>query len=165
MQRTEIEVKILEINVADITNKLISIGARELFRGLIVSHFFRNNVGQKIRLRLKDGKHTLTYKIQHPHEHFLQADELELEISNYETMATLLKHIGFTHYGQSEKYRISYDYKGIQFDIDQISEIPPFLEIEAHTQAEVKTGVELLGYTMADTCTLTERLLKEHYNK
>ncbi len=159
----EVEVKILEIDQAKVTATLQSVGASVVFEGEILADFFRNDLGVKLRLRQMGDKNILTYKVAHLHPDALQNTEIEVVCDNYEGMKQILLAAGFVHYGHSEKYRVSYQYQDIHFDIDTMVGIPPFVEVEAATLASVKKGVELLGYTMDQTSKLTERELKEYY--
>ena len=163
MSQYECEVKILEVDTESIKNRLHSLGVREIFNGHIVADFFRNSNGKKIRLRKMAGNNVLTYKIAYSTNTVLQNEEIEVVFDNYEGMVQVLLASGFELYGHSQKERVSYLYQNIHFDIDTMAGIPTFLEVEAINVEDVKRGVELLGYTMDQTCTLTERTLKEHY--
>lgn len=163
MSQAEYEVKILEIDFVSIRKRLCLLGALEIFNGHIAADFFRNSSGQKIRLRKMGGRNILTHKIAHPTIGVLGNEEIEIVFDNYEGMVQLLMASGFELYGHSEKLRVTYEYQNIHFDIDTMVGIPAFLEVEAHNVDDVKRGVELLGYTMDQTCMLTERTLKEYY--
>ncbi len=159
----EVEVKILEIDQAKVIATLHAVGAKMLFEGEISADFFRNDLGMKLRLRQMGDQNILTYKVAHLHPDVLQNTEVEVVCDTYEGMKQILLAAGFVHYGHSEKYRVSYQYQDIHFDIDTMVGIPPFVEVEAATLAFVKKGVELLGYSMEQTSKLTERGLKEYY--
>lgn len=163
MSQSEYEVKILEIDFERIKYRLQSLGAVEVFNGHIAADFFKNAQGMKLRLRKMDGKHVMTYKIAQPNDLIKHNEEIEVSFDNYEGMKVMLLAAGFEHYGHSEKNRLSYEYQAIHFDIDTMTGIPTFLEVEAGNPDDVKRGVELMGYTMEQTNTLTERTLKEHY--
>ena len=163
MNKQEFEVKVLEIDEERVKIKLKSLGAVEIFNGHIAANFFKNAEGLKLRLRRMDDKNVLTYKVRQTHEAIMHNEEEEVVFDNYEGMKQILLASGFKQYGHSEKTRVSYEYQGIHFDIDTMPGIPTFLEVEASNVDDVKRGVELIGYTMAQTNTLTERKLKEHY--
>lgn len=163
MSKQELEIKILEIDTDKVTSTLKLLGAVEIFNGTIAADFFKNTTGVKLRLRRMDGKNILTYKIVQASTAIMQNEEIEVIFDNYDGMKQVLLASGFEQYGHSEKMRVSYEYQNIHFDIDTMAGIPTFLEVEASNADDVKRGVELLGYTMEQTCTLTERTLKEHY--
>jgi len=163
MKQQELEVKILEIDTEKVTSILKSLGAVETFSGTISADFFKNSTGLKLRLRRMDGGNVLTYKIVQASTDIMQNEEIEVIFDNYEGMKQVLLVSGFEQYGHSEKTRISYQYQNMHFDIDTMAGIPTFLEVEAANEEDLKKGVELLGYSMEQTNTLTERTLKEHY--
>lgn len=164
MNKQEIEVKILAVNVASVLAKLELLGATKVFEGEIAADFFRNQDEMKLRIRSMDNKTILTYKKRQLSEEVLHNEEIEVIVDDAIGLQQILLAAGFVHYGHSEKHRVSYQYQDIQFDIDTLVGIPTFVEVEAGTVALVKTGVELLGYSMDQTCTLTERKLKAHYH-
>ncbi len=159
----EIEVKILEIDVEKITAKLIELGAVKVFDGAIYADFFKNKDGQKLRLRKMDGANILTFKKVISSSKIMQNEEIEISFDDYEGMKQLLNELGFSQYGTSEKRRITYKLGETLFEIDTLPKIPTFLEIEASSTEELRKAVELMGYTMEQTSTLTERTIKEHY--
>lgn len=163
MSHQELEVKILEIDQEKVTSLLKKLGAVEVFNDTIVADFFKNAAGVKLRLRRMGGKNILTYKIVQASSAIMQNEEIEVVFDNYDGLKQVLLVSGFEQYGHSEKVRVSYAYQNIHFDIDTMAGIPTFLEVEAGNADDVKRGVALLGYTMDQTCTLTERTLKEHY--
>lgn len=163
MSKREIEVKILEIDVDKVINKILKIGAVEVYSTKISADFFINKEGKKLRLRRMNGENILTYKEKYDGGNVLITDETEIKFDNFDKMVALITALGFSKYGSSEKNRTSYKFEEIYFEIDTIPGIPTFLEIEAANVEELIKGVELLGYSMEDTCTLTERPLKERY--
>ncbi len=163
MNNHEVEVKVLEIDAEKVIAKLQSLGAIEVFHGRVLNDFFKNTAGLKLRLRRMNNKNILTYKIIHPSETVIDNEEIEVTFDNYDGLKQILLASGFEHYASSQKSRISYVYQNIHFDIDTIPHIPTFLEVEGNNTEDVKRGVELLGYTMDQTSTFTERTLKEHY--
>ncbi len=158
----EIEVKILEINKEDIITKLESIGAQKLEKILIEDYFYDypdNPIAAKneeLRLRvINKKKATLTYKKNREVKNDLkQMDEYETEISDYKTMNIILNALGLTAAANYAKERITYKLNNTRFEIDTYAGIPTYLEIEAPTETEVITAVELLGYKMENTTAL-----------
>ncbi len=161
----ELEVKILEIDKEIIISKLQSLGATKTFEGQIIADFFINDEWKKIRLRKKDNRNIITYKIKQHNESINQNIEYETNFDNHENMIEILKNIGFRKYWNSSKYRISYSLWKINFDLDKYENIPRLVEIEAQNMNDVKKWVKILWYNMDKTSTLTEWKLKEFYNK
>jgi len=163
MNKQEMEVKILEIDVQKVLTILKQIGATRVFNGNISSEFFKNSAGLKLRLRRMSGENILTFKRTYPNSEVVHNEEIEVSFDNYEGMKQLLSVLGFLEYGSSQKKRISYIYQDIRFELDTLPGVPTFLEIESTSQEKVRNGVEILGYTMTQTSTFTERTIKEHY--
>jgi len=89
--------------------------------------------------------------------------EHEVKVSDYEAIVEILNWIGFKKYGQARKQRIVYTLWTITFDFDKYDCIPWFVEVEADNTADVQKWVELLGYTMQDTTTMTRSKVKKYY--
>ena len=104
----EIEVKILDIDRDKIRRILTVHGATKAFDGTIVSHFFRDTKGQKIRLRRMGKKCFLTAKVKLDHEEVSGNEEFEVEVSDFFTMSQILLLAGLEKYGESIKSRESY---------------------------------------------------------
>ena len=73
-------------------------------------------------------------------------DETEIEIN--EEIVKILHKLGLKETIYHEKYRVSYIFKDIRFEIDTFPEAPTFVEIEAPDEKRVKDGLELLGFNM-----------------
>jgi adenylate cyclase class 2 len=84
--------------------------------------------------------------------------ENETEIKNAEEGEKIFGALGLELVQTIFKYRESYKYKNtlIEIDINDKSFCPfPYIEIEAPTENELIKTVELLGYTMKDTTSLS----------
>jgi adenylate cyclase class 2 len=159
----EIEVKILEIDKISIINKLISIWAVKKYEWNIEAYFYKNEDNKKIRLRKTSDWFNINFKEKIENSSFLENHEYESNFENFEMMEKILIWIWFKKYWYSSKYRISYFYDWITFDIDSYPWIPDFIEIEAESIESVEKWVKLLWYSMSYTKILTEREIKEHY--
>lgn len=159
----EIEVKILEINKAEVIAKLVKLWAILTFDWEIENDFFDNGE-KRIRLRRMWGKNYITFKIKSENSIAKSNYELETEFLDYETMVGILENIWFIKIRSSNKKRISYHLWHIAFDFDDFPGIPSFVEIEATNNEDVIRWVELLWYSMEDTKTFWEMELKKHYN-
>jgi adenylate cyclase class 2 len=159
----EYEVKILEIDVEKTLKILADIGATKTMDTNLVAEFFKDNTWNKLRLRQVDNVNKITYKKVIEKSWIMHNEELEISFDDYEQMKSLFISIGFEQYWASQKRRISYTWNNIHFDIDTYPGIPTYVEVESDNEDDVKKGVEILGYSMDQTCNLTERTLKEHY--
>lgn len=159
----EIEVKVLEIDKNLIINKLIYIWAKKKYDWFIEAFFYKNQDNKKIRLRKTTAWFNINYKEKIQNNDFLENSEFETEFKDFEMMEKILIWIWFKKYWYSSKYRISYFYDWITFDIDTYLWIPDFVEIEAENINLVEKWVKLLWYKMSDTKIFTEREIKEYY--
>ncbi len=167
--QNEIEIKILEINKKEITNRLKKIGAKKILDARLKVYFFDfpdkrltlkhsairvRQEGEKVKINIK--KNIVQKKVK-------QADEYETEVQDFDTMAKILKLIGLEVISEQEKDRISYTWKGIAFDIDTYPGIPTFIEIEANSVGKLRQGLKAIGKTLNESNTMTGKQLLSHY--
>lgn len=165
----EIEVKILEIDKLKIESKLKKLGAKKVFSGKLVSYFFdRNNTLKDknilLRLRVYDNECLLTAKKIISKKDIKDADEFEVNVSNFKEARKLLELLGFKLIRKLEKNRVSYVLNNVKFEFDKPKEkVPCFLEIEAKDKKTLEKYVKLLGYRMSQTNTFTYSDVLQHY--
>lgn len=166
----EIEVKILEIDVAETIRKIQEFGGVKTYEGEVITTYYdsRNRLdrqGRVLRLRRKDDRIEVTFKEKISQTGFKSMNEFETTVGDYKTMDTILKGIGFEPCRELTKRRTSYSIGDVHFDIDTYNEFPTFLEIEAKTGDLVKEWVLKLGYTMNDARPWTTKDVFKHYGK
>ncbi len=180
----EKEIKILEIDVEEVTSKLVELGAKKTFEGFIhdVYYDFPDDGKSKMeankrmfRVRQKGEEHIYTIKRKRKKvkkEEGLNAkDEHETAISDVKSFAKVLEKYGMTKMREKKKYRISYNLNGVEFDIDDYyiwdskNEIPPLLEIEASGMDEIQEWVKRLGLEEYEQKLFGSRSLFKHYGQ
>jgi predicted adenylyl cyclase CyaB len=157
----EIEVKILNVNVDQLTEQLKMLGATFEFSKLTISILFDTptlalrSKRKTLRLRSIGSQAYLTSKS-------LATDQLdssvkvrvenEVEVSNFGTMRLILEQAGFEEKLIIEKHRTQYRLEDTVFDIDihmgKHSCIPPLLEIEAKSSDIIFSYAARLGFTL-----------------
>lgn len=164
---TEIEVKLLEIDVLDVERRVQELGATKTFDGLVRTAYYDSpNYSlhaqyKMLRLREKEDSRTaencaeVTLK-----EQLVIADtkimkELETTLGDADRFRAILHGLGLRVLSETEKQRISYalddERQGkVHFDLDTYTGIPPLLEVEAPTSEIVRLYVEKLGFSWAD---------------
>lgn len=154
----EIEVKILEIDVDEIRDKLKKLGAKKTFDGEMHTIVFDTpdeklkKKGLFLRLRQEGNNVHFCFKgKKYPTKKFKVREEIELTVSSIKNMTSILEKLGFVKKFEYAKHREQYKWGKISFDIDTYRNIPTFLEIEAPTEKEVEKAVEALRYTIKDT--------------
>ena len=143
---TEIEERVLEVNVEEITKRLEDLNALkvgEWNQKRYVYDFNPKRENEWIRLRDTGEQITLTYKNVEKNS-IDGTKELEVEVSDFEETNQLLKILGYNHKGYQENKRIRYVLNDVEIDIDSWPLIPTYMEIEGKTIEEVKEVEKLL---------------------
>ncbi len=151
---TEYEVRILEIDVEKIREKLESLNATkewDCIQKRYVYDFIPKVDSKWIRLRTNGKKSTLTIKNVVTSE-IDGTQELEIEVDNFERTNLILKELGYEPKAFQENRRVQYILNGVEVDIDYWPQIPTYLEIEGPSEDAVYNVVEALGFTR-DECT------------
>ena len=152
----EIEVKFLNIDPVLIEKKLVDLGAEKTFEKIYRRRVFDhpdlrlNNRGAFVRLRDEGDKITLTFKQRlgvKTHDGKTNdkgMEEIEVNVSDFEKTAVLLKKIGLEEKFYEENRRIRYQLGDIEFDIDFWPLLEPYLEIEAPSWGKIDEAIKLL---------------------
>lgn len=156
----EIEVKFLDIDVKDIEKRLKKIGAKKVFDRIFKSRVFDypdlrlNGEAAWIRLRDEGDKITLSFKKRVGTKDLGENDdgmiEHEIIVSDFEATSQIFFSAGFIQKFYEEKRRIRYMYKKIEFDIDFVPALKPYLEIEANTWGDIDKVIGVMGLDPKD---------------
>lgn len=144
---TEYEVRVLEIDVESIKEKLESVGAEFCFDKLqkrYVYDFIPKVESKWIRLRTNGDKTTLTIK-NLVSSSIDGTQELEVEVDNFERTNLILKELGYEAKGYQENRRVQYLLNGVEIDVDYWPMIPTYLEIEGPSEEAVYDTLKVLG--------------------
>jgi adenylate cyclase, class 2 len=172
----EIEAKILEIDVETVKHRIAQLGGKLCFSGEMVAHYYDHPIlktreqGLTFRLR-KEANHTLLAikSAKRDVQNVKVAEEIQTRIEDADTIKKILERLGFFTYQTIYKHRDEYELEKTHIAIDTMhnedSLIPPFLEIEAHSVAEVHRIAELLGFSAADCKPWGGKELRQHYKK
>jgi len=149
MEQLETEVKFYLSDIQATRQRILALGARSCGR------FFESNVRfedaantlkqKKSLLRLRrDQKATLTFKSVPPelNTQFKVLKELEVEVSDFDTMHRILKALGFHHEQIYEKWRETLVLNQTYFCLDSMP-YGNFLEIEGSEKNIKDYGVKL----------------------
>lgn len=150
MDHLEIEVKFYITQINTIRDKIINTGSitcERLFEtNVIFEDKGKNLVKNKSLLRLRqDTKTLLTFKTKPDvnDNNFKIVRELEVEVSNFKTMASIFEFLGFYKEKIYEKWRESFVIKGSNLCIDTLP-FGNFLEIEGEKDS-IKELAEIIG--------------------
>lgn len=166
----ELEVKILDIRIEDIRGKMKEVQAplvkNEIQENLIYDFPDRRLLDQKgyARIRvvvdIETKKETvfMTTKRLLSNDVFKKMEEYETVIEDRNIGMGIFEALGLELMENIKKSRESYRYKNslIEIDVNEKTFVPfPYLEVESPTEEELKEIVDLLGYTMEDTSSLS----------
>lgn len=169
----EIEVKILEINREEVENKLLALGAKKTFEGVMKSIIFDYDDGSIInnkkllRLRSEGDKNILCFKDKVSYGDTLSCDEMEISVSDYDKTVEILNMLGLKDFQSNEKRRVSYVFDDVHFDFDKhLGErdiIPEYMEIEAKGIKDIHKYAEILGFKKSDCKAINGWQVYQHY--
>lgn len=145
----EHEAKILDIDPAATERLILDKGGHKLGERFLRRYVYDITPGDRTQwLRLRDtgDETTLTVK-QITSDAIDGTHEIEVGVDDFAATNALLGVLGFTPKSYQENKRTSFILDGAQLEIDSWPLIPPYLEIEAGSTAEVARVAELLGYT------------------
>ena len=171
----EIEVKILEINSQKVKKTLDNLKAKKIFDGEISTLFLDYADGgiskhrAVLRLRKIQRKNELTYKKIKANQVAKEAEELSVEVSDFDTTLGILQNLSLAVTDQMEKHRVSFKLENVRVDIDRYlgnyNFIPEFLEIEGDL-GSIHRYAELLGFKAKDCLPWsTDELVRYYFNK
>lgn len=149
---TEYEVRILEIDVEHVIQKLESLGAEFQWDHLqkrYVYDFIPKLDGKWIRLRTNGDKTTLTIK-NIVSSTIDGTQELEIEVDDFTKTNLFLNELGFVAKGYQENRRRQYVLGNVEIDIDSWPMIPTYLEIEGPSEEAVYNVLEKLDISVSD---------------
>ena len=156
----EVEVKVLEINKADVEARLSALGAKKVFDGTIHALYYDlpdrrlQRSGLTLRIRTEGQKAMLTLKLDVANAAAKERRELQTEIGDISVMRQILETMGFSAWLVMKKRRASYKLPDVQVEIDRyvddFSYIPEFLEIEGRDTHAVYHAARALGFSTDD---------------
>lgn len=167
---SEIEVKILEIDIPEIINILDGMGLERVKDETQINTIYDFPdlplLSKKGYARIREvcdrstgiSKSYMTVKTMISQEKFKEMDESETEIADAEAGHGIFKSLGLIVRKILIKDRISYRYKNTLIEIDNVPEPEypfPLLEVETHNEKELEEVVKFLGYTMNDITSKT----------
>lgn len=162
--KQEYEVKILNVNPAELVAKLQKLGGKIGFGpGLMKTVLFDHpklklrDEGVPIRVRELGGVSYLNIK----HASGPQAgptkllQETELTVEGFDKMCELLRMAGFYPFRYQEKRRTTFQFPGVRVELDEYPNTPAYLEFEGDTPAAASELVANLGYEASQTAMLS----------
>lgn len=172
----EIEVKVLNINKKNILEKLKSINAnlikKEFQRNIIFDYADNRlfNSGGYVRIReansFIDNKKSIivTFKELISKDKFKISEEIEFETNNVNETTKFLEKLGLKIFRIDEKFRESYKIDFGLVEIDTWAGVPTYLEVEAINEENVEKILNLLGYKLSESTSMSLKEIIKFYN-
>ncbi|PIE85521.1 hypothetical protein CSA08_01550 [Candidatus Gracilibacteria bacterium] len=171
----EKEIKILDIDSAEIVRKLQEFGGKKTFEGYIHDVYYdfpsgdnehktkMDNNKRMFRVRKKGETHLYTIKRKRKDRELVVKDEHEMEISDIDSFSSVLEKYGMKKTREKKKFRISFNINGVEFDIDKYEQIPALLEIEGESNTQVQKWIDKLGLSDKKQKKFGSRSLFKYY--
>lgn len=163
--KTELEVKILDINIDIIKSKLKNLNAIYKWEKMMkryVYDFTPKQQGKWVRLRDNWTETTITIK-ETTNDNVDWTKELEIVVDLFDNAHEMLKKLWYQETAYQENKRTSYDLKWVNIEIDERPLIPPYLEIEWDSIEAVYDIVNLLWYVKDDTTSINTTKVYSKY--
>ena len=163
--------KFLEVDIAALTSKLLSLGAKKVFDDDIKSISFnpRPQGIAVIRARKEGDKNTFTIKANQQLGKAKDTEEFEVVISEFDEFGHMMHLLGFTVRHRWLKHRVSYHLGDFSFEFDTFlgnhAGVPTFLEIEAHSEKGIEQAVELLGLDISKGVNDSQSEIVKRYSR
>lgn len=156
----EVEIKILEVDRGRTENLLIAAGAEKIFDGRIHAAYydFKDNSiregGGTLRLRTEGDRTVFTFKKSLEDSDAKVREELEVGVTDFPVMKSILESIGLSVWLEMSKHRTTYRLGRSHFEFDKYTDayeyIPEFLEIESTDVETAYRNAEMLGFSRQD---------------
>lgn len=169
----EIEVKILEVDRAEVAQRLEVLKADHHFDGWLMATFYDfpdgriRRAGDVLRLRTEGHETMLTYKRRISKEEAKIMEEQETRVASREATHAILTQLGMQPIKETRKHRAEYILEGSKVVIDDyegdLGHIPVFLEVESPDLESLRRIVGLLGFREADCKNWSTEDLALHY--
>lgn len=144
----EHEIKVLDVNIDDLTKKLEEIGAKKVYddvRTIIAldteNKYFLNEKDKLIRVT-DEGSIKVTMHVNQSNPEIKAG--IKFKTSRLKETMDFFHEMGLNPISKVKAPRISYELGKIDFDIDKFPAIPPFLEIDIENIEEEGHTVESL---------------------
>lgn len=136
----EYECTILEIDKEKFIEKIEKLGAKKIgdfYQKRYVYDFNPVDPNKWIRLRNNGKKTTLTIKNIVDKNKIGGTEELEIEVSDFESTNKILETLGYKSRNYQENKRVTYELDNVEIDIDSWPMIPTYVELEGKDEQSV----------------------------
>jgi len=162
------EVKVLDVSLKHLEKAFKTIKADRVFDGKRVFTTFDypdlrlTENGKNIRLTEEDKlKLSFTTKLSPKSK-----ETIKLFVSRKKEAIDFLDRLGLKPLAECRSHRISWEWKEVDFDLDQFPQIPPFLEIDpGDSEIALKKILKMLELENKEVVTLSTKEVYTKYGK
>lgn len=163
--KTEIECRLLEVDVDKLINKLKTNGATFIGDWVQMRYcydFKPVKPNSWIRLRTNGKETTLTIK-EIGSDKIDGTKESEIVVSDFSTTDEILQKLGYKARSRQENRRIRFMLDGVEIDIDFWPQIPTYVEFEAESEEAIKNVCKKLDIPYSKTTSLDVESIYSRY--
>lgn len=167
----KVSIKILEVDVKQVIEKIKELGATSLFEGNVKCRYFDfgddklRSSSKDLQLRELEDRFLLSYKEKINQDCKDVSKEYEIKLEKDNDLILILAGLGLLETSEVIKKRIIYEKDEVWFKFDQIEDFPIFLQIEGPNSTEVMKWVEKLSFSEDDALPWNGRDVWMHYKK
>ena len=170
----EIERKIFDISPKAVKARLLKMGAKIIFNGVMKVKYFDTKKGdirkkhELLRIRqVGDKKVEICFKCNKRVKDGCKIyDECEFNASDFEEVARFFEKLGYICTCYYEKKRTEFVLKDIKVEMDEYPRLKPFIEVEASSAKKIDDLVKKLGLEKNEKSSETiNEVLKRKYPK
>ncbi|HIQ03121.1 MAG TPA: class IV adenylate cyclase [Desulfurococcales archaeon] len=132
----EVEVKYRVENVDYVKSRLVKLGAKHIETVVEVDYYYQHpcrdfkKSDEALRIRVSNGKYTLTYKGPRIPGAVKAREEISVEFRDFKKLDTILRKLGFKHLATIVKKRDIYALGEFKISVDEVEGLGEFIEIE-----------------------------------
>jgi len=163
--KTEIECRLLEVNVNEFLTKLKNNNAKLIGDWLQMRYCYDFTPVQEnswIRLRTNGTETTLTIK-EVGSAKIDGTKECEIVVSDFNTTDELLNKLGYFARSKQENRRIQFKLDNVEIDIDFWPKLPAYVEFEAESEQDIINLCKKLNLNYSDMISLDVQNIYKQY--
>lgn len=132
----EVEVKYRVKSVDYVKSRLVKLGAKHIETVVEVDYYYQHpcrdfkKSDEALRIRVSNGKYTLTYKGPRIPGAVKAREELSVEFKDFRKLDIILRKLGFKHLATIVKKRDIYILGELKISIDNVDGLGAFIEVE-----------------------------------
>ena len=147
----EVEIKVRNINMPEMVEKVTDLGAKKNFAGKVIDHRYDtadrslSKQGKALRIRQKGNYVYIHIKgKKNSSDNITGREEISLRVFGFKNASKILSELGYVKIFELSKFRTEYKMNGVKFDFDEYVGMEPIMEIESDNNKTVQKYVDKL---------------------